>query len=320
MRRLLLIALVCAVVPGTGAAKPGAVNRPLLGVSGNAARFQAQTAQRSSVQSVFLGWGQGQTWGSPFAQLLATLGPIPMVHIGTSADARLSREAVSPQGIAEGRGDAYLIALADAVAAYDGRIYVRFLAEMNNPGTLYSPRDRRGRSRGPSHSPAQYVRAFRRAFLILHGGTAAELAARLRAVGLPGVSRDVPVNPASLLTIVWNPVAGISLASEFYPGNAYVDMVGNDMYASTRGVASYSANEQLYRRYASKPYALPEWGLQGIDDETFVQKICAFLKSRARTKLAAYYEARPRSRFDLANKPKSRAVYKKCITPIGATP
>jgi hypothetical protein len=319
VRGLVVIALVCAVVPATGAAKPAAVNKPLLGVAGDTGRFQTQTSQRTSVPSVFLGWGQGQTWGSPFARLFATLPPIPMIHIGTKLP-RVQREAISPQGIAQGRGDSYLSALAEAVAAYNSRIYVRFLAEMNNPGTLYSPRDRRGRSRGPSHSPAQYVRAFRRAYLILHGGTADELNAKLRAARLPGVSRDVPVNPASRLTIIWNPVAGISLATEFYPGNAYVDMVGNDMYASTPGIASYAANEQLYRRYASKPYALPEWGLQGIDDETFVRRICAFLKARARTRLAAYYEARPGSPFDLASKPKSRAEYKRCVTPIGAVP
>jgi hypothetical protein len=291
----------------------------LLGVAGDTARFQGQTAQRTSVQSVFLGWGQGQTWGSPFARLFATLGPIPMVHIGTKAK-RVAREAISPQAIAQGRGDSYLFAYADAIAVYNARIYVRVLAEMNNPSTLYAPRDRQGRSRGPSHSPAQYVRAFRRVYLILHGGTAAELNARLSAAGLPGVSRDVPVNPPSRLTVIWNPVAGISLANEFYPGNAYVDMVGNDMYASTRGVASHSANEQLYRRHASKAYALPEWGLQGIDDETFVRRICAFLKTRARTRLAAYYEARPGSPFDLASKPKSRAEYTRCVTPIGAAP
>jgi hypothetical protein len=319
VRRLVLIALTCAVLPGTSAAKPAAVNNPLLGLAGDTGRFQAQTGQRTSVPSVFLGWGQGQTWGSPFARLFATLGPIPMVHIGTKAK-RVAREAISPQAIAQGRGDSYLFAYADAIAAYNARIYVRVLAEMNNPGTLYSPRDRHGRSRGPSHSPAQYVRAFRRVYLILHGGTAAELNAKLSTAGLPGVSRDVPVNPASRLTVIWNPVAGISLANEFYPGNAYVDMVGNDMYASTRGVASYSANEQLYRRHASKPYALPEWGLHGIDDETFVRRICAFLKTRPRTRLAAYYEARPGSPFDLASKPKSRAEYKRCVTPIGAAP
>jgi hypothetical protein len=319
VRGLLLIALACAVVPAAGAASPAAVNKPLLGVAGNTARFHAQTAQQTSVQSVFLGWGQGQTWGSPFARLFATLGPIPMVHIGTKAK-RVQREAISPQAIAQGRGDSYLLAWADAIAAYNAPIYVRVLAEMNNPGTLYSPRDRQGRSRGASHSPAQYVRAFRRVYLILHGGTAAELNVKLRAAGLPGVTRDVPANPVPRLTIIWNPVAGISLASEFYPGNAYVDMVGNDMYASARGVASYAANEQLYRRHASKPYALAEWGLQGIDDETFVQRICAFLKSRARTRLAAYYEARPGSPFDLATKPKSRAAYKRCVTPIGAIP
>jgi hypothetical protein len=324
MRRLLLLAALVLVVPSTGAAavdaERAATNRPLLGTSWNLPRFQAQTAQRSQIHSMFLGWNQGLTWGSPFAQLFATLAaPIPMIHIGTAADARQTRAAITPAGIAQGGGDNYLIALNEAIANYGGTVYLRFLAEMNNPGTLYSPRDRRGRSRGATHSPQQYIRAFRRAYILLHGGSAEQLNARLSAAGLPGVSRALPVNPAPRLTVIWNPVAGISLAQEFFPGNAYVDMVGNDIYASIRGVASYRANEQLYARHSSKPYSLPEWGLQGIDDETFIRRICNFLKSRSRTRLAAYFEAKPGSRFDLGNKPRGRAEYRRCVTPIGGT-
>lgn len=315
MRRVLLIALLCALAPGAGVA---ATSKPLLGISGDPARFQTQTAQKSTVHSVFLGWGQGLTWGSPFAQLLSSLGPIPMIHIGTAADPTLRREAISPRGIAQGQGDAYLFALAEAIANHGGRIYVRFLAEMNNPKTLYSPRRPNGTSRGPTHSPTEYRRAFRRAYLILHGGSLADLNARLRAAGLPGVTRAGPVNPVSRLTVIWNPVAGISLAQEFFPGNAYVDMVGNDIYGVVRGSASHAANEALYRRHASKPYSLPEWGLQGIDDPGFIEKICAFLKNRPRTKLAAYFESKPSSRWDLGDKPRGRAAYKRCVTPIGA--
>ena len=83
---------------------------------------------------------------------------------------------------------------------------------------------------------------------------------------------------------------------------AYVDMVGNDMFASRAGVASHAANEALYRAHPGKPYALPEWGLS-IDDPGFVKKICTFLKTRSRTKVAAYYDARPGSPYDLGSKP-----------------
>ena len=119
------------------------------------------------MRQIFLGWGQGSSWGSPFAELFAGLKPIPMIHIGTVAVA--PTEAITPAGIAAGLGDAYL-SLNQAVAAYGGRVYVRVMAEMNNPRSLYSPTRRNGSSKGPSHSPAAYRQAFRRAYLILHGG------------------------------------------------------------------------------------------------------------------------------------------------------
>ena len=122
--------------------------------------------------------------------------------------------------------------------------------------------------------------------------------------------------------MIWNPIAGLDArsprpAQAFYPATAYVDMVGNDMFASRAGVASHAANEALYRAHPGKPYALPEWGLS-IDDPGFVKKICTFLKTRPRTKLAAYYDARPGSPYDLGSKPAARAEYRRCITPLGA--
>jgi hypothetical protein len=122
--------------------------------------------------------------------------------------------------------------------------------------------------------------------------------------------------------VIWNPIAGFDAGSsrpaqEFYPGDAYVDMVGNDIFASRVGSASHAANEALYRAHPSKPYSLPEWGLDTVDDPGFVRTICEFLKNRPRTKLAAYYNSSPAPRYDLGPKPGSRAEYKRCITPIG---
>ena len=295
-----------------------AVNKPLLGISGQPDRFVRQTGQDSQVRQRFLGWGQGSSWGSPFAELFAELKPIPMIHIGTDRG-RARTEVMTPARIAAGRGDAYLVALNQAIAAYGGQVYVRVMAEMNNPKNHYSPTRPNGTSKGPSHSPAAYRQAFRRAYLILHGG---EIDAQLRRLGQPPVDGELAVNAASALTVIWNPIAGLDArsprpAQAFYPGDRFVDMVGNDMYASRAGVASYAANEALYRAHPSKPYALPEWGLS-IDDPGFVRKICAFLKTRPRTKLAAYYDARPGSPYDLGSKPAARAEYRRCITPLGA--
>ena len=315
-----LLALLLALTLGVGAAQGGrdAVNRPLLGIAGQSDRFERQTGQDSQVRQLFLGWGQGSTWGSPFAELFAGLKPVPMIHIGTDRG-RAGTEVMTPGGIAAGRGDAYLAALNQAIAAYGGQVYVRVMAEMNNPKNLYAPTRPNGSSKGPSHSPASYRQAFRRAYLILHGG---EIDDQLRALGQPAVGRELAVNPAPTLTVIWNPIAGLDTrsarpAQAFYPGNPYVDMVGNDMFANRAGVASHAANEALYRAHPGKPYALPEWGLS-IDDPGFVKRICTFLKTRPRTKLAAYYDASEGSPYDLGSKPAARAAYRRCITPLGA--
>ena len=318
MGRLPLLAIALLLAAGATAAQGGgdAVNRPQLGIAGKADRFKAQTGQESVVRHIFIGWEQGRAWGSPFASLFESLRPVPMIHLGTDRG-RARREAITPAQIAAGRGDAYLVALNAAISAFGSQLYVRVMAEMNNPKNLYSPTRPDGRSRGPSHSATAYKQAFRRAFVILHGG---EVDAKLRALGQPPVGRVLPVNAAPTLTVIWNPIAGMDPhsprpAQEFYPGDRYVDMVGNDIFASSPGVASHAANEALYRAHPGKPYALPEWGLS-IDDPGFVTKICEFLKSHPRTRMAAYYEARP-SPYDLGDKPGSRAAYRRCITPIG---
>ncbi len=137
------------------------------------------------------------------------------------------------------------------------------------------------------------------------------------------MGRSLAVNAAPALTVIWNPIAGLDAGSArpaqaFYPGDPYVDMVGNDIFASRAGAAPHAANEALYRAHPGKPYALPEWGL-AIDDAGFVSRICTFLKGRQRTKLASYHDARPSSPYDLGSKPAARAEYRRCITPLGGT-
>ncbi|NUT56604.1 MAG: hypothetical protein HOQ03_11580 [Thermoleophilia bacterium] len=322
MRPLPLLVLVAALVAGVGAAEGArdAVNRPLLGVSGQADRFRAQTGQDSQVRQLFLGWGQGSSWGTPLADLLPTLKPVPLLHLGTDAG-RPGREAITPAQIATGRGDPYLIALNRAIAGYGGELYVRVLAEMNNPRNHYAPTRPNGTSKGPSHSPTAYKQAFRRISLILHGGTTVDAA--LGRLGMPPVGRELAENRVPALTVVWNPLAGLDPGSarpaqEFYPGDVFVDMVGNDMFATRTGVASHAANEALYRAHPDKPYALAEWGVT-VDDPGFVKRVCRFLKTSPRVRLAAYYDARPGSPFDLGAKRAARAEYRRCITPIGAS-
>jgi hypothetical protein len=245
-------------------------------------------------------------------------GPVPMLHLGTAARLPSKAEAITPAQIAAGSGDSYLFSLNAAIAEWGKLVYVRPMAEMNNPANLYSYE----RKHDLAHSPASYKRAFCRIFVILHGGTATHVDALLRRFGLKPVGRDLAVNPyPRALRVIWNPLAGIeegaNPAGRYFPGDGCVDLVGNDMFASAPGGGSFQQNQALYDAHPGKPYSLPEWGLQGVDDPTFVQKICDFVKSHPRTQMAAYYESKPGSVYDLWAKPKSRAVYRRCLTPIG---
>ncbi len=55
----------------------------------------------------------------------------------------------------------------------------------------------------------------------------------------------------------------------------------------------------------------------GIDDPQFVQDMCTFLRSHP-TETEEFFTSKPGSIFDLGNKPKSRAAYRHCITPLTA--
>ena len=297
---------------------PPAAAKTLLGIKGDAARFQSLTGQRSSVGHVIVGWNQGATWGSPFTKLFAQLGDVPMLGMSTRQG---SREAIKPQEIAQGKGDAYLVALNAAVSAFGAAIYIRPFGEMNGYWNAYCAFTRTGKAK-PGHSTASFRKAFARVYVIVHGGPAIVLDGKLRKLGLPPVGRDLPENPFPLVKVIWNPqgygapnIPGNS-AQAYYPGDAFVDVVGNDIY-DIRGKAEWAANEVLYRAHPKKMYAIPEWGLWGIDDPDFVRKMGAFARSHPRLELLAYFESVPGSIFDLATKPLSRAVYRSQIATLG---
>jgi hypothetical protein len=331
---LALLAVLVSIALGAAAAGGGGVRTakaagPLHGVSGNASRFKAQTGQDSTVVQVFIGWGQGVTWGARLDVLIPTLTPIPMLHLGTKG--KDGREAITPAGIATGRGDDYLLAIGQAIARFGRAIYVRPMAEMNNTGTPYSAYGPDGRARDAAHSAAEYRKAFARIYLILHGGPASVVDAKLRALGLPPVrGGGLPTNPFPRLRIVWSPLAGGTprvagnSPEAYYPGRSFVDVEGGDIYDD--GLvdnAPWSELEGLYRDSIAhgKPFSVPEWGLFGVDDPAFVDHMCTFLKTHRTVEMHVFFTSSPASPLDLQSRPKSRAEYRRCITPMPeATP
>ena len=97
-------------------------------------------------------------------------------------------------------------------------------------------------------------------------------------------------------------------AQAYYPGDHFVDVVGDDLY-DIRGKAEWPAADALYRAHPSKPFAFPEWGLWGLDDPALRPAHARLRRSPiGATELVAYFESVPGSVFDLATKPALEAA------------
>ena len=301
IRARLLIGLAAIVLV------PAAQGSTQLGIYGNIVRFEQLTGQHSQVGHVIARWGN-----TNFDQIWPTLGPAPMFGFDNGLG------AITMQALARGGGDNYLLALSESARNLGKLVYIRPFGEMNGHWNAYCAYNTNGTPRGVAYSTANFRKAFQRIYLILHGGPTVD--PTLQRLGMPPVRTDVPTN--LFVKVVWNPqgygspdVPGNS-AQAYYPGDRYVDVVGDDLY-DIGGKAEFAAADKLYKAHPSKPFAFPEWGLWGLDDPAFVKKMAAFVKTHRRTKLISYFNAKPGSVFDLASKPKSLAAYKRYIVPLG---
>src|SRR5918996_4487500 len=232
-------------------------------------------------------------------------------------------EAITPRGIARGKGDAYLIDLNREAAVWGRTLYVRPLAEMNGYWNYYCAYNKDESYRGRAHSTKNFRKAFRRIYLILHGGSKDVIDAKLANHGMPPLrsAGGVPAIPYPQMRVLWNPQGSGSpniyrnRVAAYYPGNKFVDVVGNDLY-DIRYRAAWEANEKLYADYPRKPYAIGEFGLWGIDNPSFIRRMRKFVKEHRRTQVIVYYERKKGSIFDLGSKPNSRAAYRTYITPL----
>jgi hypothetical protein len=308
-----------AVAAAAVAFVPAANAGIILGVHGNPGRFAAQTGQQSRIHHTFMNFAQGDA----LARIVSSMGPLPLLALNTGAYGK--SETATPRGIATGRNDTFLFQLNAVVDAWPGdRFYLRPLPEMNAHWEATCAYNSNGTLRDAAHSTRWTRRALARISVIVRGGTHTAINAKLAKLGLPGVKRDLPVTTPKL-RIVWNPqgfgapnVRGNS-AQAYYPGDAYVDVIGNDLYDIRGHGATWAAAQALYKAHPTKAYAFPEWGVWGFDDPAFIRAMATWVKQHRRVEFIAYNSGRNGSVFDLASKPASRAAYRALITPLGTT-
>jgi beta-mannanase len=115
------------------------------------------------------------------------------------------------------------------------------MGEMNNPGN-------------PWHGdPPNYKKAFARIYLIVHGGPSVN--AKLKALGMPPVAGNLATNPFPRVRVLWSPLAGGDDPEQYWPGDAYVDVGGGDIYQEDHASPPWTKFEELLssrRRTASR--------------------------------------------------------------------
>ncbi len=282
------------------------------GVAGQPVSSYVQaTGKHPAVYQVFSAWGEYLP--AMFADAAAAQARL-MIHITTASG---SQEMITPAGIAHGDGDAWLIALNQAIAA-SGRItYVRLMAEMDNANNPYSAFNSDGSRRDGAHSPAAYIAAWRRVTLILRGGPVATIDAHLRTLRLPPLHSAVATLAAPPVAMLWVPMTGGSpdvagnQPANYWPGRRYVDWVGTDFYSK---FPNFAGLNRFYASYRGRPFVFGEWALWGSDDPGFVTELFAWVHAHPRVRMMVYNQGvNPVGPFRLDRYPASAAVLRRVL-------
>jgi hypothetical protein len=256
---------------------------------GSTSLFQRQVGKHPAVYGYFA------TWGDPIAVPLSYAAGSHgrfFLHISTDIGyGSAAGEVISPAGIARGSGDGYLIGLGQELADSGRPAYVALLPEMNQANNAYSAFNTGGSLRGGSHSTANFRQAWRRCVLIVRGGPVAAINKRLRALSLPPLGTSKEALPTPRVAFMWAPqTAGTpdvpaNGPAAYYPGSAYVDIVGTDFYSA---FPNFGGLSRLYSAYPTKPFGFNEWAMWLNGDTRFVRQLFGFIRSHRRIGIMVY--------------------------------
>jgi hypothetical protein len=303
-RRVATLALATLAIASGGQASALTLAPPkpdvLFGVSDRGAtqdynEFAELLVKHPALLETFHPWGNSLNGAFERWRETATR---PVLAIATTDDQTLS-ELITPEQIALGAGDDYLLQLNDFFAKHGLPAYIRPLGEPNRCLNAWSSVNCDGTPKGGEHTPGWYKQAFRRIVAIVRGGQTLEgINATLAEVGLPPLNRTKGPNPTSLpvapVSIIWSPLPGGSprvkgnFPGNFWPGSRWVDWVGTDFYSQ------YPVWKDLQRFYLGKqwkrkPFSLTEFAISGEDEPRFVKETISWIVKRPRVRMFVYY-------------------------------
>jgi hypothetical protein len=290
----LLAAILLAALPSGAAADPflpppGKVWNGLTG-GFDAGEYQSLTGKHPAIWQHFIAWG-----GSYQYTITNSRGANArlMYHLGTSTGQNLP-ERLSPGDIARGGGDRFLIGLASDIAQNGTPAYLRLMGEMNNCNNAYAAYNCNGGKRDRDHSAATFKAAWKRVYLIMHGGDVAAINARLSQLGLPAVQAGGPVFPAPPIAFMWAPMTGgapgiAALRPQVYwPGSKWVDWVGTSFYSR---FPNFTGLDRFYNDFAvrkRKPFAIAEWAIWGSDAPGFADQLFDWIGGHRLVRMVQY--------------------------------
>jgi hypothetical protein len=273
----------------TYAPAPGRVWHALTGTK-PASWYESRVGKHAAIRGSFIRWGGSYDWAIRNADAAHAR---VLLHVST-ASGQHEPEVISPGAIARGAGDGFLVSLNRKLAAHGAPVYLRWLGEMNNCDNAYAPRHCNGSRRNSDHSPAMFIRAWRRAVLIVRGGAVAAIDRKLAALGMRPVGTAATALPTPEVAFIWSPMTGGSpmipaLRPEaFWPGAQYVDWVGTSFYSR---YPNFRWLTPFYRRFAvheHKPFAFAEWAMWGSEDPGFVRGFFAWVRGHTLTGMIDY--------------------------------
>src|SRR5215211_7784950 len=235
-------------------------------------------------------------------------------------------KGTSPKTIANGgaassgnRSDYVIMKTAYYLRTLNKPVFLRIDHEMNAHWFARGAYNSDGTPR--AHTTEDFKDMWRRMHIIFEGGKVSDINAKLAAEGMPpldpavgtsaafkGLSSTTDPNaylaPTNNVAFVFNPVdaPGIpnkagNLWADYYPGDKYVDWIGQTSYDGTWSATldvRFGWLEQFYQDFAvghDKPYMMGEWGLMQHegDDPAYIQRMLEWQKAHPGVKALVYF-------------------------------
>jgi hypothetical protein len=186
---------------------------------------------------------------------------------------------------------------------------------MNNCNNPYAAYSCGGGRRDRDHSPAAFKRAWKRVYLLMHGGDITAIDAQLAALGMPPAGTDARTLPAPQIAFVWAPMTGGApniralRPRVYWPGSRWVDWVGTSFYSR---FPNFAGLDRFYKDFAvarHKPFAIAEWAIWGADAPAFANRLFDWIGRHALVRMVHYNQgAQAGGIFRLNRYPRSARV------------